>query len=199
MKIVKVIATAAALAASTCLATTPAQAQSSGTAYLGQMMVVGFNFCPRGWAKAEGQLLPISQYSALFSLLGTMYGGDGRTTFGLPGMRGRSAISAGHGPGLTNYQQGSKGGKETNVLGLGQMPAHHHALNAHAEAGDSTSPTNNVLGAPATSLYSDESADTQLNNNSISTAGANQPVENRSPYLTLQWCIALQGVYPSRS
>ena len=165
--------------------------------FIGQIQLFGFNFAPRGWAKCEGQLLSISQNSALFSLLGTMYGGDGRTTFGLPDLRGRYAMNAGQGPGLTSRQQGQKGGSETNTLVVPNLPSHAHNLLAKEE-GNTDDPTNNYLAGDGTNAFG-TSTDVSMRNPSTGNTGNNQPVNNMPPYLVLNYCIALQGVFPSRS
>ena len=177
-------------------AATPARAQEP---FLGQLMLVGYNFCPRGWANADGQLLPISQNTALFSLYGTMYGGDGRTTFGLPDLRGRVAMHTGNGPGLTPRREGQKGGSETNTLSVAQMPSHSHQLLAHSEVGEEFTPNGNVLASNGANIYSGEDSDAALRPDSIGNAGGNQPVNNVQPFQVLRWCVALQGIYPSRN
>lgn len=173
---------------------------------LGEIMMFAGNFAPRGWAFCDGQLLPIAQNDALFSLLGTIYGGDGRTTFALPDLRGRAPIHAGNGPGLSNYQLGWRGGAETNTLTSAQMPPHNHALRASTtppNQGDATNgilPSGEVLrnGQPE-ELYTSATPDTTMNSNSIAQSGGGQAFNNLSPYLTINFCIALQGVFPSRS
>ena len=181
--------------------------------FLGQIQAFGFNFAPRGWAKCEGQLLPISQNSALFSLLGTIYGGDGRTTFALPDLRGRCSIHAGQGPGLSNYQQGQRGGAETTTLNIQNMPAHNHTgavvvSNANATSnepstGGSIGKSNVMMGRSQTevSAFNNGTPDTVLNGASVQTNnnGGGQSFNNVQPYLVVNWCIALQGIYPSRN
>lgn len=169
------------------------------------IMGFGGNFAPRGWSFCEGQLLPISQYSALFSLLGTTYGGDGRTTFGLPDLRGRAAIGHGRGPGLQDYRLGNRGGVEYVTLNQVEMPTHSHTAQLHAESepGSSGSPAGNMLSQAPNNIYVAPDA----GNNKImaaesivvANAGGNQSHENRSPYLAISWIIALQGVFPSRN
>lgn len=167
---------------------------------IGEVRIFGGNFAPRGWALCEGQLLAISSNSALFSILGTTYGGDGRTTFGLPDLRGRAAIAPGTGPGLPTYRLGQRGGTYQNVLNVNQLPSHNHAgavqVN-NAEAGESD-PTNNFLGAAA--AYAEEgTANAFLGGVSVGNTGNNAPVDNMQPYLAINYIIALQGTYPSRS
>ena len=182
----------------------------SANPFIGEISMFGGNFAPRGWAKCDGQLLPISTYSALFSLLGTTYGGDGRTTFALPDLRGRAPIHMGHGPGLSDRRLGSRGGTEYNVLNITQLPNHDHnvtaqfSLNAARNPQDSSNPAGNSLGA-ANIYDSDVSPTVSLKegsvtgNVSIHNTGGNQPINNMEPYATINYIIALQGVYPSRS
>ncbi len=165
--------------------------------FLGMITPFGFNFAPRGWAKCEGQLLPISANSALFSLLGTTYGGDGRTTFGLPDLRGRAAIGFGNGPGLSNYAIGQKGGAEHVTLNTTQIPSHNHSANVVAEEADNNKPSGNSLAA--SQIYRTQAPDAVLNAATIGNTGGSQQHENRQPYLAINWCIALVGVFPSRN
>lgn len=168
---------------------------------MGQIIAFGGNFAPRGWALCEGQLLPVSQYSALFSILGTIYGGDGRTTFALPDLRGRIPIQEGRGPGLSDYPLGRKGGQETVTLTVNQIPSHNHYLNADANTGTTNVPTNHILANTAAfdNEYSTSNPNTQLNSGAIRHTGGGQPHENRMPFLATNYIIALVGVYPSRS
>lgn len=164
--------------------------------FVGQLALVPYNFAPSGWALCNGQLLSIQQNVALFSLLGTNFGGDGKSTFALPDLRGRVPISSGQGPGLTNYNLGDKGGLEQVVLSAAQMPAHTHALQVHNGKSDKTNPVGNLLAnGPA---YSDEAPNGSASPAAVATAGANAAHENRQPYLTLNWIISLFGVFPSR-
>lgn len=171
--------------------------------FIGLITIFGGNFAPRGWAFCEGQLLAINQNQALFSIIGTTYGGDGRTTFALPDLRGRVAISPGQGPGLTNYKVGEKGGLESVVLTEGQLPPHKHPAVAHAanpvgRGGESDSPDNHywaVEGKYATNKNTDMAADA-VETLSIGNGLAH---ENRQPYLAVNYIIALQGLFPSRS
>lgn len=169
--------------------------------FIGEVKLFAGNFAPRGWAFCEGQLLPISQNSALFSIIGTIYGGDGRTTFALPDLRGRVAIGPGNGPGLSSYREGTKGGVEHVTLTTNQMPSHHHAINAVTAVGNSTTPTNHLLADSAAfdNEFSSASPDTQMSNNMVSNSGGSQSHENRQPFLAIYYIIALQGVFPSRS
>ena len=170
--------------------------------FLGQIQAFGFNFAPRGWAQCNGQLLPIAQNTALFALLGTMYGGNGQTTFGLPDLRGRSAIHFGQGPGLSDYFQGEQGGVESVTLIQSQMPQHTHEARALAGNGNSKVAQNNVWAKDAgvsSATYSSASPDSNMSAQAIANAGGSQPHENRPPYLVVNWCIALEGIFPSRN
>lgn len=169
--------------------------------FLGMISLFGFNFAPRGWAKCEGQLLPISQNTALFSLLGTTYGGDGVTSFGLPDLRGRAPIGDGHGPGLSPHSSGEQSGSETNTLTQQQLPSHTHALRASAAAGNSNVPTGRILADPGRGVneFTNAAADTDMKSDAIGTTGGGQPVSNMPPYLAMNYCIALQGIFPSRN
>src|SRR5689334_10566877 len=168
--------------------------------FLSEIRIFSFNFPPKGWAFCNGQLLPINQNQALFSLLGTTYGGDGQTTFGLPDLRGRAPIHAGQGPGLTNRTPGEMGGSETVTLTQAQLPGHTHVPLASPDPGTSTGPTDGVWAASSTGDKQYASAsDTAMNPATISTTGGNQPHENRQPYLAANFIIALEGIYPSRS
>jgi microcystin-dependent protein len=165
--------------------------------FVGQLMLVPYNFAPAGWALCHGQLLSISQHTALFSLLGTSFGGDGKTTFALPDLRGRVPISSGQGPGLANYPLGQAGGSEFVTITANQMPAHSHALNVHGGKSNKTSPSGTLLADG--SVYTAEAANGTAANAAIGNAGSGQPHEDRQPYLTLNWIIALQGIFPARS
>lgn len=170
----------------------------------------------------QGQLLPISQNDALFSILGTTYGGDGRTTFGLPDLRGRVAMGPGNGPGLSAYREGSKGGRENITLTVSNMPSHNHTATftqtsgvsttpAVAEEANSDDPTNNSLAIPsiggANKIYSSDTPDANLSNGNVNVEGnvnilnngSQQPFDIRTPYLGINYIICLQGIYPSRS
>ena len=173
--------------------------------YLGEIQQFGGNYCPRGYAPTNGQLLSISQNSALFSLLGTTYGGDGRTTFALPDLRGRAMVGVGRGNGLANdYRWGEKFGVETTTLTTNNLPSHSHSatLRAQNAAGVSDNPANGLLadfpdGQP---IYAAGRADTNMNSGAIQVGntGANQPFNNLQPSIAVTTCIAITGVYPSR-
>lgn len=170
---------------------------------LGSMCVFAGNFAPRGWALSNGQLLSISENSALFSLLGTTYGGDGRNTFALPDTRGRSVIGAGHGSGLLNYPLGQKGGVETVTLNQAQLPVITPTAIVHAQsgAGNNADPGNKVWAVLSRqNIYSDAAPNVTMNPASVTidSFGGGESHENRSPFIAMNWIIALQGFYPSR-
>jgi microcystin-dependent protein len=163
--------------------------------YLGSIILFAGNFAPRGWAFCNGQLLAISQNTALFSLLGTFYGGDGRTTFALPDLRGRAPIHAGQGPGLSSYDLGELGGVEAVTLISTQMPVHTHSQPA-TNGEQTTNRPSSALPARG-GVYSNESDGSTLR--PVSSAGGGQPHQNMQPYLTLNYIIALAGIFPSRN
>jgi len=163
--------------------------------FIGQIQAFGFNFAPRGWAMCEGQLLPISQNTALFSLLGTTFGGDGRTTFALPDLRGRSIVGMGNGPGLSNISWGERGGAENHTLTVGQMPSHTHNIGVNSAAGEEASP----VGAHIAGITDGFAENSNGNLAAPTNAGGSQSFGIRSPYLGINVCIALQGIFPSRS
>lgn len=181
---------------------------------LGEIRMFAGNFAPRGWAFCDGQLLPISSNSALFSLLGTMYGGDGRTTFGLPDLRGRIALHSGHGPGLTNITQGSKGGRENVTLTTLELPSHNHSgstlkgtLMANEEDADSEEPQGRTIGATGDigNFYNSSPNSVNMMTNGVNISGStgntgnNSSFNIRNPYQGVRFIIALQGYFPSRS
>lgn len=169
--------------------------------FLGEIRLVPYTFAPRGWAFCHGQLLSISQNDALFSLVGTIYGGDGTSTFGLPDLRGRIAIHRGTGQGLSGYVLGDVGGQEGVSLQAAQMPAHSHGLGVATAIGDQTNPVGN---APATSplalgfAYAG-TANGTMPAGAVENAGGGQPHGNMQPYLALNYVIALTGIYPTRN
>jgi microcystin-dependent protein len=173
--------------------------------FLGQVAIFPFSFAPQGWAKCEGQLLPISQNQALFSLLGTTYGGDGETTFGLPDLRGRVVIGHGSGPGLPSYSLGQKGGITNTVLSIPNLPVHSHTasgtIQASSEDGEETSPVGNVPGMTAGVYNEDVNALMKTGgvNVTVNNAGSGQQFTNMQPYAAIGYYIALQGVYPSQN
>jgi microcystin-dependent protein len=173
--------------------------------FLGQIQAFGFNFAPVGWATCDGQLLSIAQNTALFSLLGTMYGGNGQTTFALPDLRGRVAVHQGQGPGLSNYQVGESGGTESVTLIQNQLPLHTHSAAGSSNPADQASPSGVVWAAPVDSTgaggagYTQAAPNVTMANGAIGMAGGNQPHPNIQPYLCVNFCIATQGIFPSRS
>ena len=170
------------------------------TPFLGQIQAFGFNFAPRGWAQCNGQLLPISQYDALFSLLGTMYGGDGQTTFALPDLRGRSIVGTGQGPGLSTIQQGQISGSETVYLNTLNMPAHNHNVKVAVNTANGEESNSTMYIASQASAFSDASTPgAVLAGVSSGNTGGGQSFSNRAPYLGINYCIATEGVYPSRN
>lgn len=166
--------------------------------FLGQIQAFGFNFAPRGWALCDGQLLPISQNTALFSLLGTTYGGDGKTTFQLPDLRGRSMVHIGAGPGLETISWGEKGGRIQMGLTELNMPSHSHnvAVAVNTSTGDESAPTNMI--ASHNGAFSEDS-NGALGGVSQQNKGGSQSFDIRNPYLGINHSIALQGIFPSRS
>ncbi|MBI1765939.1 MAG: phage tail protein [Acidobacteria bacterium] len=171
--------------------------------FVAEIRIFPFNFAPKGWAFCDGQILPLSQNTALFSLLGTTYGGDGKSNFALPNMQGNVPIHAGQGPGLSLYDLGQTGGSETVTLLQSEIPTHNHIVRAYTgDAADSRIPNSNEsLGTPSPGLLYDTTT-TQLATmapQAFTPAGGDQPHNNMQPYLTLNFCIALQGVYPPRT
>jgi microcystin-dependent protein len=167
---------------------------------LGQISMFAGNFAPRGWALCDGQLLLIDQNQRLFSILGTTYGGDGRTTFALPDLRGRAPIHEGQGPGLSDKRLGQRGGAEQVILQVSNLPSHTHSLNASTATGTSNVPTGNVHAD--TSVFDKEyatTANTAMSGTAIGNTGGNIPVSIVQPYLTINYIIALQGTFPSRN
>ena len=170
--------------------------------FVAEIRIFPFNFAPKGWAWCDGQLMPLSQNTALFSLLGTTYGGDGKSNFALPDLQGRAPMHPGQGPGLSLHDLGETGGSETVTLLESEIPAHSHALMAQGAPGDTSLPTANSLaraigatpylpppGAPLVSMSAQ----------ALPPAGGDQPHNNLQPYLTFYFCIALQGVFPPRT
>ncbi len=161
---------------------------------------MSFGFAPKGWALCNGQLLPINQNQALFSLLGTTYGGDGRVNFALPDLRSRTPIHVGGG-----HTLGERGGEESHTVGLQEMPAHNHFVNASATQADSAfiqtavPSSQNVFGTVAGGIYGPLSGVTTVSPDTLTTIGGSQPHNNMQPFLTLTFCIALQGIFPSQT
>jgi microcystin-dependent protein len=204
MKMKKILLAATAIAGAG-FAATPAMAQGSEP-FLGQIIEVPYNFCPRGWADTSGQILSIAQNTALFSLLGTTYGGNGQTTFALPDLRGRTALHVGQGPGLSPYVLGQVGGTESVTLTVNQMPTHNHVGNLYGStlAPDSEKAKKGALATfPSGTLRYQRTTppDQIMAAGSVTTdnAGGSQPFAIRDPYLVMRFCIALEGIFPSRN
>src|SRR6266516_3940272 len=171
--------------------------------FVAEIRIFPFNFAPKGWAFCDGQLMPISQNTALFSLLGTTYGGDGRTTFALPNLQGSAPMHPGQGPGLSLHDLGETGGSETVTLLESELPAHSHSLKGFSAPGNRSNPVANsisrVTGSTPYVPSNPPPALVNMSDNAITPAGGDQPHNNLQPYLTLNFCIALQGVYPPRT
>lgn len=181
--------------------------------YIGQIMMFAGNFAPRNWAMCDGQLLPIANYTALFSILGTTYGGDGRTTFGLPNLKGRAALHPGRGPGLTDIRLGQQGGNDNVQLSILELPNHDHSgatlkgtLGVNEEDGDSEDPQGRnfgvaTSGTPYNSNANDKvmAADTVSITGETGNTGGGSPFPSRNPYQGMNYIIALEGLYPPRS
>jgi microcystin-dependent protein len=165
--------------------------------FLAEVRIVGFNFAPRGWAFCDGQILPINQNQSLYSLLGTTYGGDGRTSFALPDLRGRTTIHVGSSNG-GGHVLGSKGGEETHTLSAAEMPQHTHTAHGTSVTANSLVPAGLLL-AGASGLYKSPSDLVAMRSDNLPNQGAGQAHENREPFLALNFCIALRGLFPSRN
>jgi microcystin-dependent protein len=160
--------------------------------FLSEIRLMSFIFAPKGWAMCNGQLMPINQNQALFALLGTTFGGNGQTTFALPDLRGRTPIHVGSG-----HTLGERAGAQAHTLTAAEMPTHMHTLNASTTAGNVPVPGNNVLATSPSNLYSAPTNLTTLDAQSVTSIGGSQAHLNMQPYLTLTFCIALQGIFPS--
>ncbi|REE80357.1 microcystin-dependent protein [Lutibacter oceani] len=186
------------------------------TPLMGTIQIFAGNFPPRGWAFCDGQLLAISGNSALFSILGTTYGGDGRTTFALPDLRGRELIGPRRGPGLSDFRLGQRSGTETNTLNNTQLPSHTHIAQGTTKVSNTEGTTNNPDGKVLTvgkavvdrttsynaNIYGDTANTNMATNNvavTVSNTGGNLPINNRSPYLAVNYIIAMVGIFPSRN
>jgi microcystin-dependent protein len=167
--------------------------------FLGQIQAFGFNFTPQGWMQCNGQLLAINTNQALFSLLGTMYGGDGRTTFALPDLRGRSIVGISQGPGLSNIQIGQKSGSETITLNTTNLPPHNHPVTIAVNTANGEESTSTLYLSNHASAFSEApTTGAVLAGVSSANTGNGLPFSNQSPYLGINYCIAIQGIYPSR-
>jgi microcystin-dependent protein len=169
--------------------------------FLAEVRAFGFNFAPRGWAKCDGQILPINQNQALYSLLGTTYGGDGRTSFALPDLRGRTPLHEGTSGtlGAVSHTLGQKNGEEAHALSTSEMPIHDHSVAANAAPATSDEPQGNLPARPGFDAYRSPTALGAFASETISHSGAGQGHENMQPWLAVNFCIALQGLFPSRT
>lgn len=169
--------------------------------FVAEIRIFPFNFAPKGWAWCDGQLLPLSQNTALFSLLGTTYGGDGKSTFALPDLQGRAAMHPGQGPGLSLHDLGETGGSETVTLLESEIPSHSHAMSVSSQVGLENIPTGQKPAAgDGVNLYGPANSNlVAMAPQALSPAGGDQPHNNMMPYLTFFFCIALQGVFPPRT
>jgi microcystin-dependent protein len=174
--------------------------------FVAEIRMFGFNFAPMGWAFCNGQLLPISQNTALFSLIGTFYGGDGKSTFALPNLQGSAPLQAGQGPGLSERFVGESGGEPVVTLIHAEMPSHSHPLGCATASGTSANPAGGVwaagkVGRQAVSLYAPAvgALPQPMNPAAVNVAGGDQPHNNMPPYLVVNFCIAMQGIFPPRS
>lgn len=162
--------------------------------FLGQISLFSFNFAPKGWAQCAGQLLPINQNQALFALLGTTYGGDGRVNFALPDLRGRVPVSTGEGLTL-----GQRGGEEAHTLNIAELPQHLHFMHGNSANATSNAPSGALLAASPGKIYSNSAPNLTLSPKTLKSIGGNQPHENRQPHLVIEFCIAITGIFPSQT
>jgi microcystin-dependent protein len=171
--------------------------------FVAEIRIFPFNFAPVGWALCNGQTMPINQNTALFSLLGTTFGGDGKTTFALPNLQGSAPLMPGQAPGLSPYSLGQTGGETNVTLTQNQMPSHRHTVKANSGPGTQSSPANAdwasaSVARQSTKLYAVGESNTTMSAQALSSTGGSQPHNNMPPYLVLNFCIALQGVFPPR-
>jgi microcystin-dependent protein len=168
--------------------------------FVAEIRIFPFNFAPKGWAWCDGQLLPLSQNTALFSLLGTTYGGNGKSNLALPDLQGRASMHPGQGPGLSLHDLGETGGSETVSLLESEIPAHGHSMSASTQIGLENIPTGqNVASGDGINLFAPAGSLTPMADQMLAPAGGDQPHNNMMPYLTFYFCIALQGVFPPRT
>jgi len=181
-------------------ASNPKSPLAGAEPFIGSIDMVGFNFAPRFWATCDGQIMSIAQNTALFSLLGTTYGGNGQTTFGLPDLRGRVPLHQGQGPGLSAYTMGESSGEANHTLISSEMPAHNHSLSVNTNGGTSDNPVGNFMASNSEGIkqYSN-SAGSTANSSSVGNTGGSQPHNNMPPYLCVNFVIALSGIFPSRN
>lgn len=194
------------LALSLSLTTAPNNAQAESNPYIGEIVPMGiYGFCPRGYAATNGDLLAISQFSALFSLLGTMYGGDGRTTFGLPDLESRIPVGQGSGPGLSHVSIGQRIGNESTTLTEANLASHNHRVNGNNADGNKAGPGGKVLAAAPPdgtgdeTIYSVQSSTVLMSESMIGSTGSNISFSHLDPTSVIRYCIAIEGIYPSRS
>jgi len=169
--------------------------------FVGEIRIFGFNFAPTGWALCNGQLMPISQNTALFSLLGTMYGGDGKSSFALPNLQGSAPLNQGQGPGLAPRAIGERGGESSVTLIQSEMPLHSHPIACDSGTAANAAPTSGMwatTGRGRPMPYSSNAPNTPMSGQALAVAGGGQPHNNMPPYLALNFCIALQGIFPAR-
>jgi len=168
--------------------------------FVAEIRIAGFNFAPRGWAQCNGQLLPISQNTALFSLLGTFYGGDGKSTFALPNLQGSAPLHPGQGPGLSQYFLGQQGGSENVTLLQTEIPAHNHNVGVSTGDGLDQGPANSLLATGiGVGQYAPTPTNTTLSPTTLGVSGSSFPHNNMMPYITMNFIIAMQGVFPARN
>ncbi len=168
--------------------------------FIGQIVMFGGNFAPTEWAHCDGQLVSIATNTALFSLLGTIYGGDGETTFALPDLRGRVPVHRGNGPGLTPVSLGERGGNNNHILTVGEMPSHNHVLRCVDDDGGLAGPKgNNLANASSGTPFSGDTADSSMHSTAVQNNGGNQQFSLMQPYLGVNFIIALVGVFPSQN
>ena len=162
--------------------------------FLAEIKIVGFNFPPRGWALCDGQILPINQNQSLYSLLGTTYGGDGRTSFALPDLRGRTPIHSD-----SSHREGEKSGEEVHVLSIAETPTHNHVMRGTSDAASTRTPAGNVPATTSEQIYRSLGTPTNMGSGTTSNTGGSQGHDNMMPFLALNFVIALQGIFPSRN
>lgn len=199
MKPLRILLAAAGSTAAMAGLTAPAFSQLDP--YLGQITSYAFDYCPQGWAPASGQQIPIQQNTALYSLYGVQYGGNGATYFNLPNLNGRHAAGQGQGPGLSNVTQGEIFGHATVMLTVDQLPSHNHSFHASSQSPDSPSPSGASYATypPQSVAYAAAGlSDVALNVTVVQPAGNSSPMPVRQPYLAMTWCVAMQGIYPQR-
>lgn len=192
----KLMTTLAAGVAASALISTAASAQYDQ--YIGDVMLVGFQYCPVGWVNADGSLLPISEYEALFAVIGTAYGGDGQSTMGVPDLRGRIPVGAGTGPGLAPVQRGEMMGSQSVTLTTANLAQHTHVALGTTQIADVVNPQNATPASFAQPRYRVGGVDATMDNDMITEVGGSEPVNIAAPTLALRYCMATEGIFPSR-